>query len=109
MGEIAPNVEFQNYAPCEGNDERQAPPTKQRPATVLLLLQVRFPQENVSYSARCASTKKTLSNMKAKNTIKITYLPGSQLCTIKMITSKQQKKKRPDAIARIHRITVTAK
>jgi hypothetical protein len=75
MGEIAPNVEFQNYAPCEGSDERQAPPTKQGPATVLLLPQVRFPQENVYYSASYAISKKTLSNMKAKNTIKITYLP----------------------------------
>jgi hypothetical protein len=91
MGEIAPSVEFQIYAPFEGSYERQAPSTKQRPATVLLLL-VKFPQENVYYSASYALTKKTLSNMKAKNTIKITYLPGSQLCIIKMITSKQQTK-----------------
>jgi hypothetical protein len=91
MGEIARSGEFQNYAPCEGSDERQAPPTKQGPATVLLL-QVRFPQENVYYSASYTLTKKTLSNMKAKNTIKITYLPGSQFCLIKMITSKQQTK-----------------
>jgi hypothetical protein len=66
MGEIAPNAEFQNYAPCEGSDERQLSPTKQGPATVLLP-QVRFPQENVYYSASYALTKKTLSNMKAKN------------------------------------------
>jgi hypothetical protein len=67
MGEIAPSVEFQNNAPCEGSDETQAPPTKQRQATVFLLLLVRFPQENVYYSASYALTKKTLSNMKAKN------------------------------------------
>jgi hypothetical protein len=67
MGEIAPRVEFQNYAPFEGSDERQLSPTKQLPATVLLLLTVRFPQENVYYSARYALTKKTFSNMKAKN------------------------------------------
>jgi hypothetical protein len=93
MGEISPNVEFPNYAPSEGSDERQAPPIKQGPATVILLLQVRFPQENVYYSASYALSKKTLSNKKAKNTIKITYLPGSLLCIIEMITSKQQKKK----------------
>jgi hypothetical protein len=86
MGEIAPSVEFQNYAPFKISDERQAPPTKKQSATVLLRQLVRFSQENVYYSASYVLTKKTLSNMKARNTIKITYLPGFQLCIIKMIT-----------------------
>jgi hypothetical protein len=59
------------------------------PVTELLLLLLRFSQKNIQYSASYVLTKKTLSNVKAKSTIKITYFSGFQHCIIEMTTSKR--------------------
>jgi hypothetical protein len=49
-------------------------------STIPLLPLVTFPPENINYSASFTLTKKAPLFMKAKNIVKVTYLPGIQLC-----------------------------
>jgi hypothetical protein len=52
----------------------------------LILQPVRFPPENIDYSASCALSKKALFYMKTKNTIQITDLSRFELWILKMTT-----------------------